>query len=396
MTAPCHYASRVSPRVETDAEKRARQRRDNRRTRFMLRETAGRLLGGRTARCGVVPYAGLVTVKRAEGTAHFSGVETCGSVWACPVCAAKVAERRRQEVEDLCRAHIAAGGRLYMAAFTMPHHRFQSAKELRDAVALAWRKTCSGKAWKEWRERLHLHYTRALEVTYGANGWHPHLHCLFYLPGDLSADERDRFSGWLFARWSRAIERLGYGICTSRVWRFEETAHTEAAGDYVAKWGADSEIARGVLKRAKGGQSPWELLQRAAEGDRKAARLFRVYAEAFRGARQLTHSRGLRDLYGVEELSDDDAAAAEPIVSEALGALTQAEYRALRRAGGLAVVLELAERDGWSAVDAYLQRKGVKGAEDVGRSRGGGGGAPALPRGRQGVHQRGGAGNRPW
>ena len=198
-----------------------------------------------------------------------------------------------------------------------------------------------------------------MEVTHGENGWHPHLHCLFYLPGDLTADEIDEFSTWLFERWRRAIERLGYGTCTARVWRFEEAGHSERAGDYVAKWGADSEIARGVLKAGKGGQSPWELLQRAAEGDRRSAALFRAYSEAFKGARQLTHSRGLRELYAVDELSDDEAAAAEA-VAEAMGALSRDEYAGVRRLGRLTVLLELAERDGWPAVEVALTEWGLR------------------------------------
>ena len=29
---------------------------------------------------------------------HYKGLKICGSVWACPLCASKVQERRRQEV----------------------------------------------------------------------------------------------------------------------------------------------------------------------------------------------------------------------------------------------------------------------------------------------------------
>ena len=30
-----------------------------------------------------------------SGTAHYSGLIVCGSVWTCPVCGAKISEKRR-------------------------------------------------------------------------------------------------------------------------------------------------------------------------------------------------------------------------------------------------------------------------------------------------------------
>lgn len=354
--APCHYASRVSPPVGDEADKRGQQRLRNRRERYRLRETAARIVGERIARCGVVPIGGMVRVMKGQGGAHVEGVETCGSVWGCPVCAAKIAERRRGEVETLCREHKAAGGSLHMAAFTMPHDRFQDCGELKQAIAGAWRKVCAGKAWQRWRETLGLHYSRSLEVTHGGNGWHPHLHCLFYIAPGVAAAVVRQFSDWIFERWQRAVQGLGYAMPSRRVWRFEEVEHTEAAGDYVAKWGADSEIARGVLKQGRGGKSPWQLLQDAATGDRRSAALFRAYFAAFKGARQLTHSRGLKALYGVEDVEDAEAAATDPD-SVTAGTLTKPEYRAVRRAGLLCRVLELAEEKPWKEVLIYIDRR---------------------------------------
>ncbi|MEQ8585928.1 MAG: protein rep [Thalassobaculaceae bacterium] len=313
-------------------------------------------MGERIGRCGVVPIGGMVRVMKGAGGAHVEGVETCGSVWGCPVCAAKIAERRRGEVETLCREHKAGGGSLYMAAFTMPHDRFQECGELKEAIAGAWRKVCAGRRWQHWRRVLGLHYTRSLEVTHGGNGWHPHLHCLFYVTGAADRAVIDQFSEWLFERWQSAVDRLGYGMPTRRVWRFEPVEHTEAAGDYVAKWGADSEIARGVLKQGRGGKSPWQLLQEAAGGDRRAAALFRAYYLAFKGARQLTHSRGLKSLYGLDDVTDDEAAAADA-ESETAGTLTKVEYRAVRRAGMLCRVLELAEQNSWREVLIYIDKR---------------------------------------
>lgn len=59
------------------------------------------------------------------GRAFFQGVETCGSVWHCPVCAPKIAEKRRVEVGQAIERHFADGGMAIMVTLTIPHHVYQ-------------------------------------------------------------------------------------------------------------------------------------------------------------------------------------------------------------------------------------------------------------------------------
>lgn len=116
--------------------------------RHALRRAAGKLMPReRVSGCGQKAMGGKVTIHHHGGHAHFGSVETCGSVWHCPVCAAKITEGRRTDLEALLAAHRAAGGTAFMATLTIPHHRFQTCKSLRDAVSTAWRKVKSGKAW---------------------------------------------------------------------------------------------------------------------------------------------------------------------------------------------------------------------------------------------------------
>src|SRR5690348_18264205 len=46
--------------------------------------------------CGL-PFSCIV-VRRNDGVHHFSGMSTCGSGWACPVCSAKIRYHRAVEV----------------------------------------------------------------------------------------------------------------------------------------------------------------------------------------------------------------------------------------------------------------------------------------------------------
>ena len=147
------------------------------------------------------------------------------------------------------------------------------------------------------------------------------------------------------------------GECNPALWQFERTAHTQRAGDYVVKWGCDRELTQAHVKRAKGGgRSPWQLLEDAANGDRRAVSLFVEFAHAFKGARQLTWSRGLRDRYGLSDEVADAQAASEEDVPPVLGTIALSIFKRVMRAGLGAHLLTAAEKRGlWVDVIDFLR-----------------------------------------
>ncbi len=53
----------------------------------------------RQRNCGVVPVGSQVEVRIKDGSAYYCGLETCGNVWLCPVCSAKI-HRRASELGE--------------------------------------------------------------------------------------------------------------------------------------------------------------------------------------------------------------------------------------------------------------------------------------------------------
>ncbi len=305
------------------------QPREKRDWRQWLRGIAAKIVPSeRVATCGQRALASAVNVNHGPQGGHYAGLETCSSVWLCPVCAAKISEQRRRDVKTAIDRHIETGGTVYMAAFTMPHHRFQAAALLKAAVAGTFRALIAGRLWRRAKQEVGLvGFIRALEITHGENGWHPHIHVLFFLPAHVNHDRLAAFSRFLFARWRGIIARKGFGDCNPNIWQFELARSSEAAGDYVAKWGADREITSGHTKSAKGGgRSPWQLLEAAGRRDPVAVMAFREYAAAFKGARQLTWSRGLKALCGVVEVSDDEAVKAAEEASFTVAQITARQF----------------------------------------------------------------------
>lgn len=345
------HASNVSP---------GNSQGDRKRQRHALRRAAGKALpSARVATCGQNALGARVSLHVCEGQGHFSGVETCGSVWTCPVCAPKITETRREDIDAVLGGHQAAGGLACMATLTIPHHRFQRCAELRKAVTEAWRMVKAGKGWQAAQQRLSwLGDIRALEITHGENGWHPHLHVLVFFKVGARTDTLERFGAWLFEAWAHAIARLGFGSCSADAFTWEKARAGTGAADYVGKWGAALELTKAHTKRGRGGRTPWQILADFLErGEVRDRNLIREYAKAFHGARQLTWSRKLRPLYLQTPEVTDTAAATEPDTAETqVAAIDRRVFKVIVTRGKTAEILTALEAGGLRAVLRALTR----------------------------------------
>lgn len=340
---------------------------ERRRRVHAMRRAAGLLLTGNSvARCG--GYVSAATrddqgrdwacVYRGERSAFFGHVISCGSVWHCPYCAARIAEKRRAEVAETMRRHMEAGGHVWMGTFTIPHHKFDDCKELREKLAQAFNKVCTGRPFARWKEAIgFVGSIRGMEVTHGyASGWHPHLHVLFFL--DCHPRLAREFGAWLFKRWRSVVASLGLGECSEGAWNWRFCNSPDVAGEYVAKWGADWELTHGHLKLAKGkagseekNRSPWEILQDWTVYQwPKDGELFREYALAFKGARQLTWSKGLKARYLLEDVTDQEVVdRLEDEEAAPVMAVEAPAVRQLKETGRTCQLLEAIERGGYEA-----------------------------------------------
>lgn len=356
------------PPLPDETPEPAEKRRELRSLRYALRDMAGRILAGsesaRVGKCGHKLVGPQAVVCVGKGGGYVAGVETCGSVWACPVCQAKICEGRRKDVAECLTRHVEDGGDVFMSLFTIPHRYSETCADLKDVVRAAWKKMIAGAPWARARARYGIvGYIRALEVTHGGNGWHPHLHCLL-LTRELSEVEEAELRIWLGSRWASIIERMtGKRVNLREGFGFQRACSISQAGDYVAKWGADSEIAKANAKISKkGGRSPLQLLSDARDGDHRARMLFREYAISFKGTRHLTWSRGLRDLYVMEpELTDEELARQDAPHNgdKQVIAFRRFIWFKMVVAGVVPEILSAAEEAGKAGVLTLLRAKGL-------------------------------------
>lgn len=290
--------------------------------------------------------------------ARLSGVSTCGSAWHCPLCAAKITEARRKELDLAVTAWVKHGGRVELLTLTFPHEADMPLAELMPKFAKALQSFKNSKRYKAITKTAgRAGNIRSLETTWGANGWHPHVHELVFLDGEITDADVDTLSDL----WAHALlkAKLATGADLSNMLNKVDTAKTGARGcialtlqdgkyaaEYIAKfghdsaWGASAEMTKPHSKLGKAGEvggedhyTPFQLLAWAESGDEKAAALFREFAAAFEGKRMLSWSPKLRLLLnGCEkELSDEEIAAHDaPALNESrIGDLSQDQFAVL-------------------------------------------------------------------
>jgi len=324
----------------------------------------------RTAKCKFIRYGKDVGVhlSKAYGSAFFSNLVTCGNVWTCPVCGAKVQERRRVEIAQAIDWAYASGLQPVMVTLTFPHRSWNKLRRLLDQQAAALKNLRAGKPWERVKARYgYQALIRSLETTYGANGWHPHTHELWFVRSD--ADPVAMLAD-ILNRWESACIRAGLldpadarQLAAFRAHAVDVKGNCSAS-DYLAKqddskhWGADREIAKASTKagRAKG-LHPFGLLAKAADGDKRSARLYLAYAMAMKGRRQLYWSQGLKDRVGLLDLTDEAIAEESRDPADLLGRITLDDWKTVRGAGAWPQVLNAAESGGgWPAIEALIER----------------------------------------
>ena len=301
------------------------RRRSARFDRFRMRELGSwpRSKIPRCRKCGRVTHSddGRVGVRRREGVAGFAGLVTCGSVWACSVCAAKISARRAIEIGAAVGIAQDAGLGVGLVTLTMRHDRGQRLVDLWNAAGFAWSyRAVNGISWAKAREEVgFVGFWRVWEVTYGRNGWHVHVHALVFAER-LTAASLGRLAVGLVERWDRGLQAKGLDPIgwQGQDWRMvtAESWSSSSLGRYLAKSvegiGREMSMSAGKSGRSELSTSPvWTLLDDGLVwGDIDSARLWWEWEKGSKGKRQMGVSHGLRERLGIgQEESDEDIAA---------------------------------------------------------------------------------------
>lgn len=380
--------------------------------RFKMQDQASRVLS-QYSDTGVVPRqcfclkalrreAIAVDLKKSLGAekAHYISLQTCGSPWACPICASKISEVRKNEIDELLqktseKTHV-------FVTYTVPHYFDQSCKLVKDYLMTARRKMKAFKPLKtdpSWipYKKIMLHYhldgsVTTVEVTYGWNGWHVHSHELLIFDFPIPEAEEQAFHEIIFQNWRKALLLSGLEIKDPAAFRRRSVITEFVRGDvtrryssYIAKiekvhdienaWGIAAELTKSHLKTAdrehasKGAIpqniTPFGMLAAMAQDKsiyEKFSAPFAEYASTMKGSRFVFFSKGLKKKYGIEEVSDEEIMDSKDVLAEYYGSFEEPEWKRIKSARLRGFVIENSdkpfpemERELWAE---YRERKG--------------------------------------
>jgi hypothetical protein len=325
--------------------------------RWALKAVSSELLmGTRVSKCYRLRSKGrdiALMLERTRNKAFVGGLQTCGSVWGCPICAAKISERRRTQLEQAIKRAKDLGLQVMLLTLTIPHGMGDDVGTITDGLIDSWDSIKRNRAGRAIRDQIGLVGTiRAMEVTHGQNGFHPHLHILLFIKLNIRPTEVQSLYAPL---WQSACVKQGLPRPSDAHGCKVDDGSKAAA--YASKWGLESEMTKGHTKTAGEGKgmTPWDMLRAVLhDKDEHAARLFKVYYDNFKGRRQLCWSKGLQKMLAVVDLTDEEIAAQEQEQADVFTVITVEQWRVIYARRWVSTLLDITENNP-DAVAEFLE-----------------------------------------
>lgn len=299
--------------------------------------------------------------------AYYHNLVVCARLWQCPVCASRISEVRRADIQ---KGMDNINNRSALITYTLSHHKHDDLQTVLDALLNAFGKMKTGDWWVNFKKRYGwIGSIRALEVTYGKNGWHPHCHEIAFVDEELDLIDFDEMREELITRWTDMIQRQGRFASAAHGCTLEPT-YTSVA-EYVSKWGRDPaedkwsaarEVAKASSKQAgESGLTPFQMLKNYGAGDEEAGLLFQEYSTVFKGKNQLHWSHNLRKIMMLTEpeLGVDEAAAQIPPGAKLLAELTQEQWLVVLKKKQRGQLLEIAAKGDEQELLTWLGSLGI-------------------------------------
>lgn len=258
--------------------------------------------------------------------AFYSGLLVCGRVWNCPVCAAKITERRRKELEHAFSVHRAYGGHIALLTLTFSHKKNDSLIDILNLFTKATESFFRGNQFDLLRKSMGMiGRVKALEVTYSdSNGFHPHTHIALFYENEI---DLKIYEEKMYKLWKNSCKKQGLKVNRNHGLRLD---NGEKANDYIAKfgkesvkWGIEQELTKAHVKKGRNGSmTPFDFLREYAESENtRYLFLFKEYSDVFKGKKQLHWSRGLKARFSIKELEDEQLAKEQQEQADFLGVL---------------------------------------------------------------------------
>lgn len=287
--------------------------------------------------------------------ASLAGVQTCGSIWSCPVCAKRIAVQRGNEISQTIDYMVNTGHVPVMLTFTASHKVDTILSVFLDKLKKAYRKFIQDGSLRRLKKRLGVsHAIKAFEVTRThKNGWHPHQHVILFahsnIFSELSPDELESIISDMKKIWLRCLDTYGLHGTDRRALDFKVSKNIKK--DYLSKLGLEQTTETNLKFELSGsggkykGRNIWSILQSSLDGNEDDSQHYIDYVTAMAGTNWITFSRGLKDMVGLNDVEDIEASEDESndtMIFEDFMSLSDDEYAPVRHFKAYAELLKIA------------------------------------------------------
>jgi hypothetical protein len=330
----------------------------NNRYKYALLDTAQRYMpNARVATCQRVPVgyfphgdvsnAEIGIGKAENGRMKFGGLSNCGNAWQCPCCSSTISYTRGCEVYHAMAENAKRGGQSLFLTLTQPHNSVDTLKHLVGVQGEASGKLFGNGTVKRFlKKHSYLGKIKAFEITHGqVNGWHPHLHIILLFENITILKHVKELETLIYNAWSRYIVKAGGQLPSEEHGvdlRLPRSNTYDEIAAYVAKWGM--EVASHGTKRGRGktSRTPFQILDdlhdRYCHKDHK---LMLEYAEATHRKQRIHWSKGLKALFNIEDILDEELANKPPV--EQRLSIKFSDFKVLRQLKLTGDLLDMAE-----------------------------------------------------
>lgn len=280
--------------------------------------------------------------------AFYGGLRVCGRVWTCPVCASKISEKRRKELQLAFQKHKSQGGKVAMMTLTFSHQRTDKLVDILETFSKATTKFMTGKAYNEIRKEMGMiGRIRVLEVTWSnENGFHPHAHIALFYKNEV---DMNLIEDKLYRLWKAACAKFKLKVNRQHGLDLQGASEAESYLAKHGKWSIEQELTKAHIKKGKlKSLTPFDFLREYLKTeDERYLHLFREYAVAFKGKRQLQWSQGLKKEFVIVEKTDEELAKEKTENADILGHLDWDQWKQVLKKETRAEFLNVCETFGF-------------------------------------------------
>ena len=259
----------------------------------------------------IIPNASHVDIKRSHDSANFSGLMSCENVHTCPHCMSRINATRAKALKNALIGVESLGYGVYLMTLTLKHIKRDKLAYLLEGLTKAYRYMFSGKTGIELKNAMAwVGSSRALEIRYGKNGFHPHFHIVILTDTPHSAESLSALAKTLKNRWIQALNHFGYDASEKNGLDLRET-YLDICGYLTKQSNLALELTSHETKSESDSLSMLEILDASIENPRYES-IWYEYTQAIKSHKSLVMCGHFREIAEYEShLSDAESTDAD-------------------------------------------------------------------------------------